>query len=113
VIAVGDSTIRRRAKSRSFHATQSVINPVMEVLITEVPFYKPTSRHMSTDPGDTSELLTIVTLAVLPHHPQNPRCRSLRANEAFAGLLDPHQSPSKPHVKSSARLLRRCRQGVC
>ncbi len=68
---------------------------------------------MSTDPGDTSELLTIVTLAVLPHHPQNSRCRSLRANEAFVGLPDPHQSPSKPHVKSSARLLRRCRQGVC
>ena len=45
MIAVGDSTIRRRAKSRSSHATQSVINPVMEVLITEVPFYKPTYRY--------------------------------------------------------------------
>jgi hypothetical protein len=47
-------------------------------------------RLMSTE---TSELLTIVTLAVLPHHPQNSRCRSLRANEAFAGLPDP---PSEP-----------------
>jgi len=34
---VGDSAIRRPAKSRSSHATQSV-NPVMEILITEVPF---------------------------------------------------------------------------
>jgi hypothetical protein len=42
VITVGDSTIRRPAKSRSSYTTQSVINPVMEVLITEVPFYKPT-----------------------------------------------------------------------
>ena len=34
MIAVGDSTIRRPAKSRSSHATQFVINPVAEVLIT-------------------------------------------------------------------------------
>ena len=38
MITVGDSAIRRTTKSRSSHATQSV-NPVMEVLITEVPVY--------------------------------------------------------------------------
>ena len=43
MITVGDSAIRRPAKSRSSHATQSV-NLVMEVLITEVPSYEPTSK---------------------------------------------------------------------
>jgi hypothetical protein len=38
VIGVGDPAIRRAAKSCSSHATHSV-NPVMGVLITEVPFY--------------------------------------------------------------------------
>jgi hypothetical protein len=63
VITGGDSAIRRPPKSRSSHPTQSV-NPVMEVLIAEVPFYslrkKPATRQGWQGHSITSEWLLCV-----------------------------------------------------